>query len=55
MKYPLLIGLLLAILISAPAAAQEEDLLSLLEDATPEEPSLTPASFKGSRLINGPP
>ncbi len=53
MKYPLLIGLLLAILISAPAAAQEEDLLSLLEDATPEEPSLTPASFKGSRLING--
>lgn len=40
-------------LISAPAAAQEEDLLSLLEDATPEEPSLTPASFKGSRLING--
>ncbi len=53
MKYPLLLSLLLAVLISAPASAQEDDLLSLLEDATPEEPSLTPSSFKGSRLING--
>ncbi|WP_020571727.1 DUF5777 family beta-barrel protein [Neolewinella persica] len=53
MKYPLLLSLLLAVLISAPAFAQEDDLLSLLEDATPEEPSLTPSSFKGSRLING--
>jgi hypothetical protein len=53
MKYPLLLSLLLAVLISAHASAQEDDLLSLLEDATPEEPSLTPSSFKGSRLING--
>lgn len=43
---------LLLILCLAPATAQD-DLLSLLEDATPEETNLTPASFKGSRLING--
>lgn len=44
--------LLLVVLCLAPAAAQE-DLLSLLEEATPAETNLTPASFKGSRLING--
>jgi hypothetical protein len=52
MKTHLLLSLLLAVLFIAPAAAQD-DLLSLLEDATPEEPTLTPSSFKGSRLING--
>jgi len=44
--------LALAVLFLAPAAAQD-DLLSLLDEATPEETNLTPASFKGSRLING--
>lgn len=42
----------LAVLFLAPAAAQD-DLLSLLEESVPEETNLTPASFKGSRLING--
>lgn len=40
------------LLFFATATAQD-DLLSLLDDATPEEINLTPASFKGSRLING--
>ncbi|MEL7162008.1 MAG: DUF5777 family beta-barrel protein, partial [Bacteroidota bacterium] len=31
----------------------QDDLLDLLEEATPEETNLTPATFKGSRLING--
>ncbi len=53
MKINFLLTLLLTILSFAPATAQEEDLLSLLEEATPEEASLTPSSFKGSRLING--
>lgn len=52
MKTSFSFTLLFAILFIIPAAAQE-DLLNLLEEATPEEITLTPASFKGSRLING--
>ncbi|MEM9928253.1 MAG: DUF5777 family beta-barrel protein [Bacteroidota bacterium] len=54
MKTHLFLNLLFVLLALAPAFAQEEDdLLALLEDATPPETNLTPASFKGSRLING--
>lgn len=41
------------LLLSLTAITAQDDLLSLLEEATPEETNLTPASFKGSRLING--
>lgn len=47
-----LLTLLFLVLYLAPAAAQD-DLLDLLNESTPEEATITPATFKGSRLING--
>ncbi len=55
MRYSQLLSLLFAVLFIAPAFAQEEDddLLSLLDAGAEEEVDIVPASFKGSRLING--
>mgnify|MGYP005992237749 CR=1 FL=1 len=55
MNYLLQLCLLFILLCPALISAQadSDDLLSLLEDSTEEEVNLTPATFKGSRLING--
>lgn len=50
-KLPIL-TVLFFLLNLAPAAAQDE-LLDLLEEEATEEVNITPATFKGSRLING--
>lgn len=51
MKLALLNTLLF--LLFLPAAQAQDDLLSLLEATEEKEANITPATFKGSRLING--
>lgn len=41
------------LLLLCTSARAQDELLSLLEETEPEETTLTPATFKGSRLING--
>lgn len=43
----------LLLLLALPILTAQDDLLSLLEETEEKEVNITPATFKGSRLING--